>query len=175
MFSTEQYKHSEYVNCKEIAEFAKLFAFKDAAGNVLGRNKVFKVLRDLGILDKSNVPYQTYLKHFKTLDKEYSNGVNTYRKTIVFIKPESQKYLADKINDYLDRIEDAIRTKDKQKTKTIVTYHQSVETTKESVECSSPLDYTKEKALEWIKSLPEAMRTRSHFAIELQKKYGFEI
>ena len=97
------YNHSEFIKCNDISDFAKIYNFKDKKGEVLGRNKVFKILRILQILDRTNVPYQSYMKYFKTLRKDYFKGDLNFNKILVFVTPEGQTYLANRITDYLEK------------------------------------------------------------------------
>ena len=99
----QQYNHNEYVKCREIGDFAKIYNFKDRSGKLLGRNKIFRILRSLGILNKDNVPYQSYMKYFKTMEKVYSKGEYDFNRIIPFITPDGQTYLSTKINEYLDK------------------------------------------------------------------------
>ena len=99
----QSYNHSDFVNCRNIADFSKIYNFKDKSGVLIGRNKIFKILRELKILDKNNVPYQSFMGNFKTLDKEYYQGTKLFKKILVFVTPEGQTYLANRINDYLDK------------------------------------------------------------------------
>ena len=61
---------------------AKSFKLKDKSGNVIGRNSLFKLLREHKILQSSksdwNIPYQSYVRdgYFKVLFKTIKDGVN---------------------------------------------------------------------------------------------------
>jgi phage antirepressor YoqD-like protein len=57
----------------------------------VGRNKLFEILRDKGIFDRHNIPYQTYIDrgYFRTIESTYnkpdgSSCINI--KTVVFQK-----------------------------------------------------------------------------------------
>jgi len=57
----------------------------------LGRNKLFKLLRDKGILMKDNIPYQEYIDkgYFRTIEQKYTKPDGTthiYIKTLVYQK-----------------------------------------------------------------------------------------
>lgn len=57
----------------------------------IGRNKLFEVLRDRGILMKDNTPYQKYIDagYFRTIEQKYNKGygeVGINIKTLVFQK-----------------------------------------------------------------------------------------
>lgn len=57
----------------------------------LGRNKLFKLLRDKGILMKNNIPYQEYIDkgYFRTIEQKYTKPDGTthiYIKTLVYQK-----------------------------------------------------------------------------------------
>lgn len=173
-----QYNHSEFIKCKDIATFAKIYSFRDKHGKILGRNKIFKILRVLNILDKNNVPYQSYLKHFKIFQKEYHSAVQTYRKTIVFIKPDSLKYLAGKVQDYLDsQINDDSSKNYEPKPCTLsdscIEHQSSGLGFNHSYSIGSPLDFDKQSAFNWLNSLPDFMKD-TYFAVEVRKKWGFD-
>jgi len=57
----------------------------------LGRNKLFKLLREKGILMKDNIPYQEYIDkgYFRTIEQKYTKPDGTthiYIKTLVYQK-----------------------------------------------------------------------------------------
>jgi prophage antirepressor-like protein len=57
----------------------------------MGRNKLFKLLRDKGILMKDNIPYQEYIDkgYFRTIEQKYTKPDGTthiYIKTLVYQK-----------------------------------------------------------------------------------------
>ncbi len=97
------YNHSDYVKCFDVANFAKLYNFKNKSGKVLGRNKVYAVLKALGIINKDNEPYQQYIDagYLKCQFKQYYMGDKVIPKNITLITQKGMKYLADKINEYL--------------------------------------------------------------------------
>ena len=165
-----QYNYSKFINCREIAEFAKIYNFKDENGELLGRNKVFKILRELKILNKKNVPYQSYAKNFKTLEKEYQQGDKIFKKVIIFVKPSGQSYLANKINDYLDKKSESksatvvdINTKQVQKSEKLNKNNQN-----------SYFEFTKEEAFNFCKNLPIFLRERSQIYKDLVRKWNFD-
>ena len=78
------------------------FTIKDFANTAfeklkLGRNKMFKTLRDRGYLTKSNLPYQRYLSNstFKVIKKIDCNK-RAYSQTLV--TPKGMDYLLRKLN-----------------------------------------------------------------------------
>ena len=161
MLNAHEYNHSEFVNCYEIADFAKIYNFKDSSGIILGRNKIFRILRQLEILDKKNVPYQSYMKYFKTLAKEYFTNGHLFKKIIVFITPEGKTYLANKINDYLEKGSNPKIDNDNNKNIEVINKQ------------SSPLDWDKEQAIAWCNNLPDFIKSSSIIYKELKEKWNF--
>ncbi len=167
----KQYRHSDFINCKDIADFAKIYAFKDSKGKIIGRNKIFKILRTLGILDKQNIPYQNHINHFRMLEKEYHSAIKTHKKTIVFIKQESLRYFADKVSDYLEKQNEKDFVAE---AKRFVAENPPIAAQVEEESCGSPLDYPKEKALDWLNRLPPFMSNVS-MAVKVREKWGVGI
>lgn len=71
----------------------------------IGRNKIFEILRDKGVLDRKNIPYQKYIDcgYFRTVESSYSkaDGTNCINiKTVVFQKGVEaiRKIVKDKLN-----------------------------------------------------------------------------
>lgn len=57
----------------------------------MGRNKLFKLLREKGVLMKDNIPYQEYIDkgYFRTIEQKYTKPDGTthiYIKTLVYQK-----------------------------------------------------------------------------------------
>ena len=98
----DMYNHKEFRDCVLVAEFAKLNEFKDGHGKVIGRNKVFALLRKLGILGSKNFPMQQYLKYFKMQPKAYQTGESQFEKYIPLVTPEGQRYLEKRIKEHLE-------------------------------------------------------------------------
>lgn len=70
----------------EIGKVAKVLNFPG-----VGRNKLFEILRDKGILMKNNIPYQKYIDNgcFRTIERKYSTPDGEIRisiKTLVYQK-----------------------------------------------------------------------------------------
>lgn len=87
-------------NCIDFNEFAKI-THKDFG---LGRNKLFALLREKGILNAENIPYQKYINAglFKVIQtkKETQYGVKTFAKTIITGKGQCQLFkLLKKLSD----------------------------------------------------------------------------
>ena len=57
----------------DLNDVAKTLLIKDESGKILGRNLLYQKLRDLGILNANNKPYQNYVnsKYFKLVEKSY--------------------------------------------------------------------------------------------------------
>ena len=71
---------SEAINCQSVQEIAKVLG--------TGPNRLFKTLRDEGLLMRDNMPYQQYLDagYFRVVEKQYNDGRGesyTYTRTLV--------------------------------------------------------------------------------------------
>ena len=79
-----------------MGEAAKTFNIKDKDGNILGRNKLFELLRDAKVLQSSksnwNVPYQMYVKngYFRILLRTIKDGTTI---TVTRITPKGLEFL----------------------------------------------------------------------------------
>lgn len=74
---------------KDAIEIGKVAKVLNRPG--IGRNKLFEILRDRGVLMKNNIPYQKYIDNgcFRTIEQKYSvpNGdVRINIKTLVYQK-----------------------------------------------------------------------------------------
>ena len=54
----------------------------------IGRNRLFKLLRDKGILQSNNVPYQRFVDagYFKVIESSYMAGDNAIVSTVTYVK-----------------------------------------------------------------------------------------
>lgn len=79
-------------DCIDVSTFSKIL---QSNGFDLGRNKLFKWLRDNKYLNKKNEPYQRYITHgiFRTI--EVAKGGRIFPKTIITSK--GQEYLLKKL------------------------------------------------------------------------------
>ena len=71
---------SEAINCQSVQEIAKVLG--------TGPNRLFKFLREEGLLMRDNLPYQQYLDsgYFRVVEKQYNDGRGesyTYTRTLV--------------------------------------------------------------------------------------------
>lgn len=71
---------SEAINCQSVQEIAKVLG--------TGPNRLFKFLRDEGLLMRDNLPYQQHLDagYFRVVEKQYNDGrgeSHTYTRTLV--------------------------------------------------------------------------------------------
>lgn len=71
---------AEAINCQSVQEIAKVLG--------TGPNRLFKFLRDEGLLMRNNLPYQQHLDagHFRVVEKQYNDGrgeSHTYTRTLV--------------------------------------------------------------------------------------------
>ena len=174
--STQAYNHSEFVKCKDVETFAKICQFECKCGKILGRNKIFEILRRSRILTSGNLPGAGHEKRFLTLDKEYTQGDKIFNKTHIFIKPEAQEYISKRIIDYLEN--NCVCGSKKKKANRAISAVKSVvllsNNEHKKVCCSSPLDMDRDQALEWLATLPDSIRNTSFFACELRKKWGID-
>jgi len=76
-------------NVQPIGEAAKVFG--------IGRNKLFKLLRDNKILMENNTPYQKYMEYFKVVEKPVKIGSNIINKPVTLINSKGLDYLSKKI------------------------------------------------------------------------------
>ena len=65
----------------------------------IGRTTLFKILRDLNILNKDNLPYKQFHKYFEVVNKV--NGNNTYPTSRITAKGQDYLYKKLKENQYL--------------------------------------------------------------------------
>ena len=85
-----------------MGEAAKTFNIKDKDGNILGRNKLFELLRDAKVLQSSksnwNVPYQMYVKngYFRILLRTIKDGTTI---TVTRITPKGLEFLHELIKE----------------------------------------------------------------------------
>ncbi|QMV33224.1 hypothetical protein 23F_00064 [Ralstonia phage Gerry] len=71
---------AEAINCQSVQEVAKVLG--------TGPNRLFKFLRDEGLLMRNNLPYQQYIDsgHFRVVEKQYNDPrgeSHTYTRTLV--------------------------------------------------------------------------------------------
>jgi len=89
-------KVCEAVNAQSIEEVAKVLS--------TGRNRLFRWLRERGLLQKSNIPYQEYIDrgYFRVIERQYVDGrgeSHTYTRTLVTGRGLSyiQRHLAEAV------------------------------------------------------------------------------
>lgn len=75
-------------SCYDIGSFAKILGVKD-----LGRNNMFKWMRNKELLMKSNEPYQRHMKYFKVIPTENNGYINN--KTL--LRPNGIEYIVKKL------------------------------------------------------------------------------
>ena len=61
----------------------------------IGRNRLFKLLRDKGILQGNNVPYQRFVDagYFKVVENSYMAGDNAIVSTVTYVKQKGVDYI----------------------------------------------------------------------------------
>ena len=88
--------YDKYMNAKGLISVGN--AAKILTGGKIGRNKFFKVLRELNIVDSKNIPYQKYIgkNYFKV--KTFSN--ESLNKSILqtYLTSDGMAYLNKKLN-----------------------------------------------------------------------------
>lgn len=94
---------SEAINCQSVQEIAKVLG--------TGPNRLFRFLRDEGLLMTNNLPYQQYLDagHFRVVEKQYNDGrgeSHTYTRTLVTGK--GLAYIQKRINSQSDVFREAV-------------------------------------------------------------------
>lgn len=97
----------------DMAEVAKILNFKN-----IGRNKLYEILRNKGVLQNSNIPYQKYIDngYFRVIETKWcepSGDVHINLKTLVFQRGidfirntvlSSKEYLEPAVEDVADKI-----------------------------------------------------------------------
>ena len=63
----------------------------------IGRNSLFKILRDKKILMTNNVPYQEYMKYFEVIEKPIQIGKDVVNKSVTLVNPKGISYISKKI------------------------------------------------------------------------------
>jgi anti-repressor protein len=81
------------VNAQPVGEVAKVLG--------VGRNTLFKTLRELKILMENNVPYQKYLDsgHLEVIEKPVVIGDMTINKPVTLVTPKGINYIGCKLID----------------------------------------------------------------------------
>lgn len=85
-------------NSISVGEFAKVITDN---GFEIGRNRLFKYLRDQHYLMKNNIPYQRYMKNdiFQLKEGYHFEGSEYIQDFTTLITPKGQEYLYGKIKD----------------------------------------------------------------------------
>jgi anti-repressor protein len=85
-------------NSISVGEFAKVITDN---GFEIGRNRLFKYLRDQHYLMKDNIPYQRYMKNdiFQLKEGYHFEGSEYIQDFTTLITPKGQEYLYGKIKD----------------------------------------------------------------------------
>jgi len=63
----------------------------------IGRNSLFKILREKKILMSNNVPYQEYMKYFEVIEKPIKIGKDVVNKPVTLVNPKGISYISKKI------------------------------------------------------------------------------
>ena len=88
--------YDKYMNAKGLISVGN--AAKILTGGKIGRNKFFKVLRELNIVDSKNIPYQKYIgkNYFKV--KTFSNESLNKSLLQTYLTSDGMAYLNKKLN-----------------------------------------------------------------------------
>ncbi len=67
----------------------------------LGRNNMYKALRNIAVLDNDNVPYQRYINagYFKLVESKYTAGENTVVATTTYVTQRGIDYIRKLIKE----------------------------------------------------------------------------
>lgn len=88
--------HDRYLSAENAEDMAvvaqKLF------GDKIGRNKLFKTLREKGILKPDNTPYQDYMQYFKVVTKPQTMGDKVVNIPVTLVKPEGVDFIMRKVS-----------------------------------------------------------------------------
>lgn len=88
--------HDRYLSAENAEEMAVVA--QKLYGDKIGRNKLFKVLREKGILKSDNTPYQDYMQYFKVVSKPQSMGDKIINIPVTLVKPEGVDFIMRRVN-----------------------------------------------------------------------------
>ena len=85
--------------CLSVGDFSKVLSSR---GISTGEKRLFAKLREWGMIDKRNVPYQEFVRrgYFKLINQRFSTGgtfPSIYLK--VLVTPNGQKYIEERFRD----------------------------------------------------------------------------
>lgn len=87
-----------------IEEFAKMCKFSNKKGELIGRNNMFKLLRQMKILQANNNPYQDFMKYFTIKQKPIYKGASGFDNVIIpLVTPQGQAWLHKKVKEFLGK------------------------------------------------------------------------
>jgi len=88
-------------DCIDMGTFAKLVNDEDVK---IGRNKLFKLLRDKGVLMKANIPYQKYIDNgcFKTVEQSFKTPYGNKLSVKTLITGVGQIKLVSKLKEWVN-------------------------------------------------------------------------
>lgn len=85
------------VNSIDMGEVAKMLG--------VGRNTLFKSLRNKKILLSTNIPYQQYMKYFEVITVPVVVGDQVYNKSITKVKPEGVEFIKKILEEHSTPLE----------------------------------------------------------------------
>ena len=87
---------AESATLTSVGNIAKLLSVKG-----LGRNNMYKALRNISVLDKDNVPYQRYVDagYFKLVESKFMAGENTVVATTTYVTQRGIDYIRKLIKE----------------------------------------------------------------------------
>ena len=87
---------AESATLTSVGNVAKLLSVKG-----LGRNNMYKALRNISVLDKDNVPYQRYVDagYFKLVESKFMAGENTVVATTTYVTQRGIDYIRKLIKE----------------------------------------------------------------------------
>lgn len=101
-----RYNHDEYKTFIQVGEFALSKGFPNPwnpkSKKPLGRNQVMALMRELGFLNRENIPYGHYSEYLRISLKPL-NSCNIPYKPVPLITPRGQDWLEAHIRKYIAR------------------------------------------------------------------------
>lgn len=88
--------HDRYLSAENAEEMAVVA--QKLYGDKIGRNKLFKTLREKGILKPDNTPYQDYMQYFKVVTKPQTMGDKVVNVPVTLVKPEGVDFIMRRVN-----------------------------------------------------------------------------
>jgi anti-repressor protein len=87
--------HDRYLSAENAEDMAVVA--QKLYGDRIGRNKLYKILRESGILKHDNTPYQDYMQYFKVITKPQPMGDKVINIPVTLVKPEGVDFIMRKV------------------------------------------------------------------------------